>query len=168
MSWRSDDRSSWCMIRGRAIGLSMFLRRPHCLTTLTHLQSLKPRICSDARRNLKWWQHLSLCLPKRRCQHAGQESQSQKHLFSKNLLSMHITDTFLFFFNVEDRSSLLGNPLLKFPALFPFKSFFALMFYGHDFPHGHHGRWRSQGFLPQLDEFYFTTVEKKLFRALPR
>jgi hypothetical protein len=25
-----------------------------------------------------------------------------------------------------------------------------------------HGRWRLQGFLPQLDEFYFTTAEKKI------
>jgi hypothetical protein len=25
-----------------------------------------------------------------------------------------------------------------------------------------HGRRRSHGFLPQLDEFYFTTAEKKL------
>ena len=26
-----------------------------------------------------------------------------------------------------------------------------------------HGRWRLQGFLPQLDEFYFTTTEKENF-----
>ncbi len=40
------------MIRVSVIGLSMFLSRSHWLTALTRLQSLKSRICSDARRHV--------------------------------------------------------------------------------------------------------------------
>jgi hypothetical protein len=29
-----------------------------------------------------------------------------------------------------------------------------------------HGRWRFHGFLPQLDEFYFTTVDEEIFEKL--
>ena len=59
------EKTRW-MIRRSVIGLSMLLIRPHSLITLTCLKSLKPWICSDSRRHLKWCQHLSLCLPKPR------------------------------------------------------------------------------------------------------
>ncbi len=46
------------------------IHRPSWLITCTYIiwknTTLKPRIFSDVRRHLKWWQHLSLFLPKPR------------------------------------------------------------------------------------------------------
>ncbi len=106
MFWRSFARNSFGMITRSAIGLCMFLNRHHSLTALRSVQTLKARICSDARRHLKWYHHLPRSLTKTWSMSSNllrmsvPEDPAFLDLFCRRIGDTHYCDvvSFLFFF----------------------------------------------------------------------